>query len=96
MLGFFNVPIRRDDHVARAITAAKEIQLAVPEINLGLGQEDLLKVGIGITTGLTLTTTVGSNDCKDYTVMGDVANFASRLESLAGPERYSFPTRSTR
>ena len=85
VLGFFNVPIRRDDHVARAITAAKEIQLAVPEINLSLGQEELLKVGIGITTGLTLTTTVGSNDCKDYTVMGDVANIASRLESLAGP-----------
>jgi adenylate cyclase len=75
VLGFFNVPIKRDDHVARAISAATDIQLAVPEINLSKGQEDLLKVGVGITTGLALTAMVGSSDCKDYTVMGDVANF---------------------
>ena len=85
VLGFFNVPIRRDDHVARAIAAASEIQQAVPEINVRRGEEDLLKVGIGITTGMALTTTVGSDECKDYTVMGDVANIASRLQGLAGP-----------
>ena len=34
---------------------------------------------------MALTAMVGSNDCKDYTVMGDVANFASRLQGLAGP-----------
>ena len=49
------------------------------------GEEDLLKVGIGITTGWGLTTTVGSNRCTDYTVMGDVANLASRLQGMAGP-----------
>ncbi len=85
VLGFFNVPIKRDDHVARAIAAATEIQQAVPEINLKRGQENLLKVGIGITTGWGLTTTVGSNTCTDYTVMGDVANIASRLQGLASP-----------
>ena len=85
VLSFFNVPIKHDDHVARAIAAAAEIQKAVPDINLRRGQEDLLKVGIGITTGLGLTTTVGSNACTDYTVMGDVANIASRLQGLAGP-----------
>ena len=85
VLGFFNVPIRHDDHVERAIAAAHEIQEAVPDINLAKGEEDLLKVGIGITTGWGLTTTVGSNRCTDYTVMGDVANFASRLQGMAGP-----------
>lgn len=85
VLGFFNVPIRHDDHVERAIAAAHEIQKAVPDINLAKGEEDLLKVGIGITTGWGLTTTVGSNRCTDYTVMGDVANFASRLQGMAAP-----------
>lgn len=85
VLGFFNVPIRHDDHVQRAIAAAHEIQKAVPDINLAKGEEDLLKVGIGITTGWGLTTTVGSNRCTDYTVMGDVANLASRLQGMAGP-----------
>ena len=76
VLGFFNVPVKRDDHIARAIAAATEIQQAVPDINLAKGEEQLLKIGIGITTGIALTTTVGSDSCKDYTVMGDVANIA--------------------
>lgn len=85
VLAFFNVPIKRDDHVKRAIAAATEIQQAVPGINLQGGRGELLKVGVGITTGLGLTTTVGSNACTDYTVMGDVANIASRLQGLADP-----------
>ena len=85
ILGFFNVPIKHEDHVTRAVAVAEEIQRAVPDINLNQGQEDLLKVGVGITTGWGLTATVGTNLCKDYTVMGDVANIASRLQGLAGP-----------
>ena len=85
ILGFFNVPLKHDDHVARAVSVAKEIQQAVPDINLNQGQEDLLKVGVGITTGWGLTATVGTNLCKDYTVMGDVANIASRIQGMAGP-----------
>ncbi len=81
VLGFFNVPIKREDHVMRTIAVAKEIQRAVPEINLKSGKEDLLKVGVGITTGWGLTATVGSNLCKDYTV----TNIASRLQGMAGP-----------
>ena len=84
ILGFFNVPIKHDDHVARAVAAA-EIQAAVPEINLSKGRPDLLKIGAGITTGMALTATVGSNTCTDYTVMGDVANIASRLQGVAKP-----------
>ena len=85
VLAFFNVPIRHDDHVARAVSAAARIQAAVPEINVTRGEEDLLKVGVGITTGIALTALVGSDSCKDYTVMGDVANIASRLQGLASP-----------
>ena len=77
ILGFFNVPIKHEDHVTRAVSVAQEIQQAVPYINLNQGQEDLLKVGVGITTGWGLTATVGTNLCKDYTVMGDMANVAA-------------------
>ena len=85
VLAFFNVPIRHEDHVARAITAATQIQLAVPQINDKLGGGDLLRVGVGVTTGMALASLVGSDDCKDYTVMGDVVNIGSRLQGLAGP-----------
>ena len=85
ILGFFNVPIKHEDHVTRAVSVAQEIQQAGPYINPNQGQEDRLKVGVGITTGWGLTATVGTNLCKDYTVMGDVANVASRLQGLTGP-----------
>ena len=57
----------------------------MPDINASLGEEDTLKVGVGINTGMAWTATVGSDDCKDYTVMGDVANISSRLQNLAAP-----------
>jgi len=85
VLAFFNVPIRNKEHVETAITAAIQIQHALPEINAKLGGEDLLQVGVGVTTGMAYASLVGSDDCKDYTVMGDVVNIGSRLQNLAGP-----------
>ena len=85
VLALFNVPIRRADHVARAVKAAAQIQTAIPEINAAIGEQDLLKVGIGITTGMAYTGIVGSDSCSDYTALGDVVNIASRLQGEAGP-----------
>ena len=59
ILAFFNVPIRHEGHVAKAVTAATQIQLAVPEINAKLGGGDLLRVGVGVTTGMALASLVG-------------------------------------
>ena len=55
----------------------------MPEINAKLGGGDLLRVGVGITTGMAYASLVGSDDCKDYTVMGDVVNIGSRLQNIA-------------
>ena len=79
VLAFFNLPIRRKDHITQAISAANQIQLAVPEINAKLRGDNLLRVGIGIITGMGYTAHVGSDSCKDYTMMGDVVNIGSRL-----------------
>ena len=79
VLALFNVPIQHDDHIARAISAATEIQLAMPAINAAVGEKDLLKVGIGITTGLAYTGVVGSDNCSDYTALGDTVNRAARM-----------------
>ena len=59
------------------------MQEAVPEINAAVGAGDLLRVGIGITTGMALATTLGSDHCKDYTLMGDVVDIGSRLQGYA-------------
>ena len=47
----------------------------------------MLKVGEEITTGWRLTATVGTNLCKDYTGMGDVADIVARIQGMAGPGR---------
>lgn len=46
VLAFFNVPLKHDDHVNRAIKAAKEVQMAVPEINRGRGDTEVLRVAL--------------------------------------------------
>lgn len=84
-MALFNVPLKRPDHVAEAVGAATEIQLAVPRVNARFGDAAPLQVGIGISTGWAYVGTVGSHNCSDYTAMGDVVNVASRLQGQAAP-----------
>jgi class 3 adenylate cyclase len=50
-----------------------------------IGREFVLNVGIGIATGTALATNMGSTNCKDYTLVGDTINIASRLQGEAAP-----------
>ncbi len=83
VLALFNAPVRHEDHAGRAVEAAMEIQAAMPEINAAAGEEGLLEVGIGVSTGLAYTGVVGSDNCSDYTALGDTVNIASRLQGEA-------------
>ena len=83
VLALFNAPVRHEDHARRAVEAAREIQAAMPEINTAAGEEGLLQVGIGVSTGLAYTGVVGSDNCSDYTALGDTVNIASRLQGEA-------------
>lgn len=83
MMALFNVPIKHDDHVLRAVTAALRIEEAVDQINAKLEDGVRLAVGIGIATGTALATTMGSTNCSDYTMVGDSINIASRLQGKA-------------
>jgi len=82
-MAFFNVPIKHDDHVARAVNAAFAIQEGVNRINGTLEKEFAFQVGIGIATGTALATNMGSTNCNDYTLVGDAINIASRLQGEA-------------
>jgi adenylate cyclase len=85
VMAFFNVPIKHDDHVLRAVEAAFRIQEAVRHINVTLEGGVVLGVGIGITTGAALATNMGSTSCSDYTMVGDTINIAARLQGQAAP-----------
>jgi adenylate cyclase len=82
-MAFFNVPIKHDDHVARAMNAAFAIQEVANRINERLRKEFVFNVGVGIATGTALATNMGSTNCNDYTLVGDAINVASRLQGEA-------------
>jgi len=83
IMALFNVPIKHDDHVLRAVTAAFRIQEAVDYINAKLNDGVALGVGIGIATGTALASNMGSTNCDDCTMVGDSINIASRLQGKA-------------
>ena len=83
VMAFFNVPILREDHIAHAISAATQIQMATASIKDHESDERPFRVGIGISTGLAITGKVGSDSCNAYTALGDVVNIASRLQGEA-------------
>jgi len=83
VMALFNVPIKHEDHVLRAVVTAFRIQEAVAQINAKLGDGVVLGVGIGIASGTALATNLGSTNCSDYTMVGDSVNIASRLQAKA-------------
>jgi adenylate cyclase len=79
-LALFGAPIADPHAASHAVAAAREM-LAAMETN-NEGQDWPLRIGIGIHIGDAVVGTVGSPRRKEYTVIGDTVNFASRLESL--------------
>lgn len=81
VMAFFNAPVKREDHAAAAVDAARELQRRLPELSKELGLE--LRASIGIATGYARVGRLGSDDVKDYTAIGDVVNQAARLQAQA-------------
>jgi adenylate cyclase len=83
ILGVFGVPVFRQDHVARTLRAAMDLQTELHKKSLN-GNPLLSSVGISVHTGVVVAGNVGSQSKMEYTVIGDSVNIASRLNGLAG------------
>ena len=84
IMAFFGAPIAYPDHPNRAIRTALEMLAAVKELE-GEWQRQTgvpLKIGIGVNTGEVIVGNVGSEQKKEYTIIGDPVNLASRLEGM--------------
>ena len=81
VMAFFNAPIRCEDHGARAVAAALEIEAEMPALSERFGID--LRAAIGVASGWAHVGRLGSGDGKDYTAIGDVVNLAARLEGQA-------------
>src|SRR5215212_681585 len=81
VMAFFNAPIRYEDHAARAVKAALEIEAEMPALAKQFDVD--LRAAIGVASGYAHVGRLGSGDGKDYTAIGDVVNLAARLEGQA-------------
>ena len=79
IMAFWGAPIPLSDHAIRACSAALRCHRRIGEL-AARGTE--IKARIGIATGDVLVGNIGSPDRMNYTVMGDTANLASRVESI--------------
>ncbi len=91
LMAVFGPPRVREDDAARAIAVATALHEAASTIT---GDEGPLRVSIGIATGDVVAGHIGSPKRMDYTVIGDAANLASRLQSAA-PSGHTYIDDST-
>ena len=82
ILAVFGSPINpMVDHASRAVQAASGMRQALAAFNQ-LQEGSHLENGIGIASGLVVAGNVGAKERIEYTVMGDAANLAARLQDL--------------
>ncbi len=80
----FGLPEPQPDAPLRALRAAAEMQAALLVHNADRERRGLppLQQGIGVHHGHAIAGNIGTEDRLQYTVIGDVVNLASRLESV--------------
>ncbi|MEO0225594.1 MAG: adenylate/guanylate cyclase domain-containing protein, partial [candidate division WOR-3 bacterium] len=87
VIALFGIPVSHEDDPERAIKAGLEMLTLIPEINNALTEKLKTKTDlglhIGINSGTVVIGEVGSIEKKEWTVMGDVVNLASRLKDIA-------------
>ena len=81
VMAVFGVPAPLPDHALAACRAALEARAALETINARYAAVEVkLAVRIGLNTGEMIVGNLGSSRKRNYTVMGDSVNLASRLE----------------
>lgn len=87
VMALFGAPVAHEDDPQRACRAALGMQAFLA----GFSEKHqsrtgvLLRMRIGIHCGIVLAGEIGAESRKDYSVMGDTVNLASRMESNAPP-----------
>ncbi|HSM18775.1 MAG TPA: adenylate/guanylate cyclase domain-containing protein, partial [Hyphomicrobiales bacterium] len=78
IMAVFGAPVAHSDDPERAMRAALDIHAALT------GFDPPLKAHVGIASGTVVASGMGSDQHREYTVIGDTVNLASRLQDKAG------------
>jgi adenylate cyclase len=93
IIAFFGEPVSYPDHALRAVRAAVDMRIALDDLKARWESDGTprpnLEMGIGIHSGEVFVGLLGSAQRINYTVIGDAANLASRLQDLT--KTYQWP-----
>jgi class 3 adenylate cyclase/putative methionine-R-sulfoxide reductase with GAF domain len=86
-LALFGAPVSSTMDADNALSAALEMQAALPDLNKQLEEEigTKLNIGISVHTGEVVVGNIGFEMKMDYTVIGDPVNTVFRLQDMAKP-----------
>lgn len=93
IVAFFGEPVPFEDHAARAVRTAVDMLKALDDLSAKwLAEKKVEKrfnIGIGLNSGDVFVGMLGSKERINYTIIGDNANLAARLQDLT--KTYAWP-----
>jgi class 3 adenylate cyclase/tetratricopeptide (TPR) repeat protein len=87
IMALFGAPLALEDHAVRACYAGLRMQETVARYADEVRRSDGVQVAIrvGLNSGEIVVTAIGNDLHMDYTVVGQTAHLASRMEQMANP-----------
>lgn len=95
ILAVFGAPFAQEDHATKAVAAALAMKRELARANAEQPDRPPLRMRIAINSGRALTGDIGSPKRREFTVLGDVVNTASRIESTVTKPDQIVISRST-